>query len=365
MLQDKYINNLHEMKDFFTRGEKASDTILDFYRNFINAGLSKEINSTKKRGYRGKDIFLELLLLPFLMVSSIRVLVLSGINKITDAEKDVYYRFKNRSDIDWRNLHRNIAKRFIKLSKEQDESLTGSVKCLIADDTLINKRGRKIEFIGKVYDHAVQHGMVLGFKMLLLGLWDGKSFIPLDFSIHSEKGKNKSRPYGLSKKELAARYHKKRDSGSAGAKRVRELTTNKIVNLITMIKRAVKNGFSANYVLVDKWFVSEDFIKKIRKIKKGALHVVALCKMDKRKYVYNSKEYSAKQLLQLKKSFSKRSRKINARYVEIDVIYKGVKLKLFFSRFSRQGKWQLLITTDLQLTYNKAINYPLEYRSIF
>ena len=355
MLQDKYINNLHEMKGFFTRGEKASDTILDFYRNFINASLTKEINSTKKRGYQGKDILLELMLLPFFMVSSIRVLILSGINKITDAEKDVYYRFKNRSDIDWRKLQRNIAKRFIKLSKNQDESLIDSVKCLIADDTLLNKSGRKIEFIGKVYDHAVQHGMVLGFKMLLLGLWDGKSFIPLDFSIHSEKGKNKKRPYGLSKKELSARYHKKRDSGNAGAKRVRELTTNKIVNLIKMIKRAVKNGFEANYLLVDKWFVSEDFIKEIRKIKKGALHVVALCKMDKRKYVYNGKEYSAKQLLKLRKSFSKRSRKINAHYVEIDVIYKGMKLKLFFSRFSKRGKWQLLITTDLQLTYNKAI----------
>ena len=38
-----------------------------------------------------------------------------------------------------------------------------------------------------------------------------------------------------------------------------------------MIKRAVKNGFIAKYVLVDSWFSSEDFIKTIRNIKGAAI----------------------------------------------------------------------------------------------
>jgi hypothetical protein len=33
MLQDKYVDNLDEIKDFFDKGEKVSDTIFDFYRN--------------------------------------------------------------------------------------------------------------------------------------------------------------------------------------------------------------------------------------------------------------------------------------------------------------------------------------------
>jgi len=122
-----------------------------------------------------------------------------------------------------------------------------------------------------------------------------------------------------------------------------------------MIRRAVKNGFKADYVLVDKWFMSEDFIKDIRKVKEGMLYVVGLCRMDKRKYSYKDNEYSAKQLLQLKKRTHKRSRKINSQYIEIEVIYKGIKLKLFFSRYSRRGNWQLLVTTDLSLSYNKAV----------
>lgn len=354
MLQDKYIKNLNEIKDFFTKGEKAGDTILDFYQNFFNTSITREINSIKKRGYKSKDIFLELLLLPFYSVSSIRALILSGIDKITDAEKDAYYRFKNRSDIDWRKLQRNMVKRFIKLSEKHGDEFTNGLKCFIVDDTTLEKSGKKIEFIGKVYDH-VKGRMVLGFKMLLVGYWDGTSFIPLDNSLHSEKGKNKKRPYGLSRKELSARYHKKRESWSAGSKRTRELTSNKISNAVKMIKRAVKNGLKANYVLVDKWFMSENFISDIRKIKKGILDIVGLCKMDKRKYVYNGEEYTAKQLLHLRKKYSKRSRKINARYIEIDVKYKEIKLKLFFSRYSKRGKWQLLVTTDLSLSYNKTV----------
>ncbi len=51
MLQDKYINNLNEIKGFFTKGEKAGDTILDFYRNFFNTSITREINSISSPRY--------------------------------------------------------------------------------------------------------------------------------------------------------------------------------------------------------------------------------------------------------------------------------------------------------------------------
>jgi len=354
MLQHKDIKNLHEIKDFFTQSEKVSDTIFDFYRNFFDMHLTTKINSIKKKGYNGYDILLTMLLLPFYSISSIRALLVSGLDKITNAEKDVYYRFKNRSDIDWRNFHKRISKRFYKLSEEKGDNSDKPIKCFVVDDSTLGKTGRKIEHIGKVYDH-VRNGMILGFKLLLLGYWDGKSFIPLDYSLHNEKGKNKKRPYGLSLRELRQRFKKNRDKKSAGSKRIKELSESKITNTIKMIRRAVKNGFDAKYVLTDKWFMSENFIKDVRKIKKGILHILGMCKMDKRLYVYNGKKYSAKQLLQLSKNQKKRSRKINAYYIEIMVCYKNINLKLFFSRYSRRGKWQLIVTTDLSLTYNKAI----------
>ncbi len=55
MLQHKDIKNLNEIKDFFTQGEKAIDTILDFYRNFFDMHLTQQINLYKKRGYKGQE----------------------------------------------------------------------------------------------------------------------------------------------------------------------------------------------------------------------------------------------------------------------------------------------------------------------
>lgn len=122
-----------------------------------------------------------------------------------------------------------------------------------------------------------------------------------------------------------------------------------------MIKRAVKHGFIADFLLTDSWFTSEYFIRSIRKIKKGMLHLPGMCKMDKRNYLFEGNEYTAKQLLQRFKGTKKRSRKVNAYYLALCAEYKGIPLKLFFSRYSKRGKWHLLISTDLTLNFIKAI----------
>ena len=84
---------------------------------------------------------------------------------------------------------------------------------MIFDDTVIAKTGRCIENISRVWDY-VSNRYILAFKMLLMGYCDGVSFIPLDFSFHREKGKNKEKPFGLKTKELKKQYKKKRKAGS-------------------------------------------------------------------------------------------------------------------------------------------------------
>lgn len=93
------------------------------------------------------------------------------------------------------------------------------------DDTLIEKSGKKIELIGKVFDHNT-HLYRLGMKVLTLGYSDGKSFFPIDFSIHNEPGKTKQR--GLKTKELKAQYSKPREEHTPGFKRVLEVSQDKI-----------------------------------------------------------------------------------------------------------------------------------------
>lgn len=354
MLLIKNIQNISEMKELFAVSAKGSDILIDVCGRFFTKAIKRQLFAVKSKGFIASDVILVLLHLPFLGVATVHGLIKSGCARLSEAEKDVYYRLKNNSDINWRSLLMSFGKRFNKLSVEHGEASEDAIKCFIVDDSDCHKTGKKIEFIGKIFDH-VSRRWVLGFKLLTLGFWDGTSFNPLDFSLHSEKGKNKKWPYGLKKSDLKKRFSKERSADTAGAKRAKELSASKNRNAIKMIRRAVKNGFLADYVLADSWFISQFFIVSIRKIKKNAMHVLGMCKMDNRKYIYCGQEFTAKQFLSRFKKRKKRSRKINAFYIELDVTYKGTPVKLFFSRYSQRGEWHLLLTTDLNLTFNKAI----------
>ena len=123
-----------------------------------------------------------------------------------------------------------------------------------------------------------------------------------------------------------------------------------------MIKRAARYGFIPQYILTDSWFASDKFIATIRRIRKGAIHFLGMVRQDKRLYVYEGEKYSAKQLRQALKYQARRCRKIRSRYFEVIVDYKSVgRVKLFFSRYSGRKQWQLILTTDLNLSYIKAI----------
>ena len=357
MLHIKGIKNLDEIKALFTVEAKGAETILDVCERFFISTVTRRFDTLKKQGYYPSDILKVLLYLPFLGVATIRGLYQSGCAHTSEAEKDVYYRLKNNSEVDWRTLLFAFAKRFRKLTEQRgsdDTAESETTRCLIVDDTTYSKTGMRLEFIGKVYDHVYKR-WILGFKSLVLAYWDGKSILPLDFSLHHEKGKNQKRPYGLTRTQLKKRYRKRRTQKTAGATRSTELSANKLKHALKMIKRAVKHGFMADYVLADCWFISQSFIASIREIKQGAIHVLGTCRMDKRKYLFEGTEYTAKELLNKFKGHKRRSRKVRALYVELLLQYKGLPVKLFFIRYAGQKSWKLLLTTDLNLTFNQAI----------
>ena len=356
----KKINRVSEVKQIFKNDSpNVSDNILDVFKNFLACKEVQKFGKIKKKGFSAINILSTLLILTFTGVKSVRALFFSGLYNAEDGEKDVYYRLKNNENINWRKLLYSIAKRFLYLVRknrniDDDKNKENKITCIIADDSTLRKIGEAIEYIGKVFDHSLGKS-VLGFKLLVIAFWDGVSFIPLNFSFHREKGKNIQKPYGLSFKKLRKRFSKKREKSSSGYKRVEELNKSKIDMLILMIKSAVKNGFLPKYVLVDKWFLCEKIIKTVRKLKKGTIHILAPCKMDKRKYIYQGEEYTARALLnKLRKSF-KRCRFLHCHYIRVVVIYKGHKLCLFFNRGFNTKKWQLLVTTNLSLNFREAI----------
>ena len=169
-----------------------------------------------------------------------------------EARKDTFYRLKNNPSICWRLVLWLFATKFRKTAEEYGEK-TDSVKCIVFDDTLLAKTGRCIEKVSRVWDHVTGR-FILGFKMLLMGYWDGTSFIPVDFSLHREKGRNKEKPFGLKKKELKRQYRKKRVAGTHSYERSKEADTGKIESALKMFSRAIAQGFKVDYLLMDSWF---------------------------------------------------------------------------------------------------------------
>jgi hypothetical protein len=282
---------------------------------------------------------------PLMLLNSVHALYRSKFKETTDMKKDTIYRLKNDERIPWRRLQYAVAKKFQELVNPQKEIAENSA--FIVDDTIDERVGYKIENITSVYDHvAGKKGCKYGFKNLVLGFFDGKSISPLDFSIHTEKA--------LPKKKKKEQFKKDCIKNSNGFKRREESKIDKITGAISLIKRAVKNGFMAKYVLVDSWFTSLDFIKEIRGIKDGAMHVVAGIRNDARKYSYKGESLNGKQLIQKLSSEGKqkRCRKWNVRYFEVVVHYEGIgDVKLYICRFPYQKKWRIFISTDIKLDF--------------
>jgi len=74
-------------------------------------------------------------------------------------------------------------------------------KCYVIDNTTLEKTGSRFEKLSRVFDH-VTGTYVKGYKLNLLAFFDGKATLPVDFSLHREKGKK--RGCGLTSKELTA-----------------------------------------------------------------------------------------------------------------------------------------------------------------
>lgn len=348
------IHNISELKSILSRKEKTNDTLVELFERFKVKRINGFFDNVKSKGIGAYNVVFGLLLTRLLSVT-VRGMLLGGYKELSPTKKDTYYRLKNDSRIDWRKFLYSFIYRYIQLVKRHTNVTGDRIKCLIIDDSLLEKTGRKIEFVGRLFDH-VTHRYILGIRMLTLGFWDGVSFNALDFSLHRENGKNPNRPFGMTKKELRKQYHKKRESKTPGAKRAKELDTDKISTAILMVKRAVKHRITVDYALMDSWFVCEKMILAIQKIKK-TVHLLGTCKMDKRKYNFLGKDLTAKELLNKFKDskLNKRCRNTKSRYIALNVRYKDIPMQLFFSKYSRKKDWVLLVTTDMSINYLKAV----------
>lgn len=278
--------------------------------------------------------------------------MLSGFSANLTHEKDVFYEFMKNQHIDWRKILTSFSKQFDKIAQKKGDGLKLSTpKCIIVEHTLLPKRGKSIEFIGKVFDHC-SHTYQIGIKLLAIIYWDGKSIIPIDFSIHNEPGKKKNR--GLKQKDLDVQFTKERQIGSPGYIRAQEVGIDKITMAVNMIKNAIKSSFQPLYVLADSWFMSEHFIDEIEKIKVKyvkKLFVIDLMKTD-RFVEIGGKKMKANTVVDHKMKDIHNCKSLKCNYIASKITYKGIQLKAFWIKMKGQETWKMLISTDTLLIFH-------------
>lgn len=346
----KPIEKITELKDFFTRDEKAAKVLDDFTATLTNRYITRQLFEVKQKGHAAVSLICLMLLFPLLNIANIRQLLHSRAAFLSDSGKDAYYRLKNNELINWRKLLLQVAKSYKAILLKHGKWPGQFNGCLIIDDTVIEKRGRHIEGVSMVHNHC-QHRQVLGFKLLLIGYWDGHCFIPLDFSLHRAKGGNQKKPHGLTKTQNKEQYKKYRESTSPGFQRKKELDTSRVDQALKLIRRVVKHGFVGSYVLFDSWFFSEKLLKGIKRLKNGGMEIIAMAKQNIGKFEYQGCQYTSGELRQKLKGHKKRCKYLRATYIECEATYKGIPVKLFMVRYHRKSKWRVMITTDLELSF--------------
>jgi len=354
MLQNKDINKISELKNGFTRRWVEPDSILGSLKSFSFSNLCKCLAPLKQKGYSFELIFSILISLPFCGLSTVHSINGSMLADHIKARKDVFYRLKNKQGIYWRMILWMFSLKFIKQVAVQGESKSNSPRCLIFDDSFLAKTGRYIEKISMMFDH-VSKRFHLGYKLLVMGYWDGEaSFIPLDFSLHRERGSNKEKPFGLKKKEYRKQYRKKRKKGTPCWERDREADMSKIESALKMFRRAISQGVKVEYVLMDSWFTCEAFIKAVKQVKKQTVHLIGMYKTPKTRFNYLGEKLTYSQIRN-KPGKPSRCRKLRLHYKEAVVDYNGVPIKMFFSRKGSNGKWRVFITTNTELSFIRMI----------
>jgi len=455
MQHNKNTKKISDLEMIISNPEKLTSSLTDVIDKFTIKNTFQVFDFLKSKGLAVSSLLSILLVLPFHSVANVYSLIKCGLHgQGFDGKKDTYYDIKNNENIDWRKLLMLHAKRFIYLVKNNINLNVKGLTAIIFDDTLLEKTGKTIEKVSVVNDHASKTGnkFILGFKLLVCGFWDGANFIPIDFSIHRERGnkhleliktfkkaykivfglqktidgqndslklkkesllqaeqrlnqlpnkcnltklekckvstakeeaklngyhkilldnkvkleeakrklKNfykKGRLFGLTAQERQEQYKKPVPSQSHGFKRRKEADRDKITILLQMLCTAVRHRIIPDYVLLDSWFFCFEILDRISKLKKGAIKLVSMVKINNQLFTIcaTGKDMPVKAIAKINEKKAQKCTKLKAQYIKVNCFYKGTRVNLFYVRMGYCKTWKLLLTTDLDISFIKLM----------
>ena len=344
------LNKIGELTKILSVKSETCDSIMHFMACFcIGRILSK--HSLDKM--RGRDMVEQILAMMVFRIlgESIGFMSKTKFYGILEVGKNCFYRLLARPEMDWRILLLSMARHFHSIVRKEKAEETNAPKCYIIDDTTVSKTGLHFEGLSRVFDHVLGK-CVLGYKLLILAFFDGRSTYTVDLSIHRESGKKGN--YSLSREERSMQFHKERIEGKPDYERFKELDTKKSDNVVRMIERAYKGGIRATYALMDTWFVKAPLVCAVRKIGGGAVHVVGRLAMGKDRYAVGSRRYNVHELIALHEREAVVCRKYKCMYFEQRVMMGDTCVKIFFIRVGRNKNWDAIVTTDTHMKFVKA-----------
>ena len=309
-------------------------------RAFNELNLKSLLNKSgivKQRGYSTVSILLLIVLLPFLKRTLFNFRSTNYIQNGLDAQKDAYYRFLNNERFNWRKLIYFVALKII----SSCESTPLSQKVLIADDTIVPKTGKNMEFVSYHFDHKVRRS-ILGNQCLQLGYHNGINFFPLDVAFNTSSKRPNS-------------HCREIDKRTNGWRRRKEALNKKTDALVQMVDRAWESGINASFVMFDSWFAHDDVISRIYNIGYG---VICRLKKGHVKYTYQGTPYTLKQLwhkVAKKKTTFIGKYQIKEACLNVTLPKTGDVRILFVSDGKKQ--WHAFLCTDLEISGSEILDY--------
>ncbi|MFH2122366.1 MAG: transposase [Pseudomonadota bacterium] len=315
--------------------KQLQNRISTFIKDFKIGTLLHGNGIRKLRGVSPLTLFTVIFSLPFKGVNFAQGIV--G-NPDLGFKKDAAYDFLKNPSHNWRKFMLNLAAIVVRffdiLTSEERE------KVLIFDDSTYDRsRSRMVELLAWIYDHNSGRNLK-GFRLLTLGWSDGNSFLPLDFVLCSST-KSDKRLQGITK-EL--------DKRSCGYKRRIEALTKSTEHLETMVKRAIRFGLRADYILMDSWFCFPKILAALGK------HLPLICmtkNMPTLLYRYQG------QWMRLGKLYSllrKRPGKAKILASVVAETKEGQQVKIVFVRNrNKKRQWLGIVSTDTELQNEEIV----------
>ncbi len=303
--------------------------------------ILKSANFVKKR--EGVAPYLVVLHFVYMLVMNKKIATF--INQSSESfKKDTYYRLLQNSSYNWRKLLSLSTLKILKLlHKVQDAK---SIKVLIVDDTVEGKTGKYIEGSRDALWSNKEKRNIRGINVVSLNYSDGYSNFMLDFAIAMGN-------YARVKFE---EFTQELDIRTTAYKRRLEIMDGKSKIALDMVKRAIKSGIYADYLLVDSWYSKPVFIKEMNNL---GLKVISRIANNNKIWNFRGKEKTLNAIYEkhkktTKEKAGKHGKKIQFKYFSVIAEHKNAgKLKIVFIKTSEN--LIPIVSTDLEINDEEII----------